>query len=185
MKDNFPRIVLSIIEVIVGILLLVDPVGFTMGIIMILGIVLIVVGIVEIIQYFRCSVQEAMQKKSLSVGILAILLGLWCCFRSDWFISMFPVLTTLYGVILLISGVVKIQWTADFLRLKRKKWWGMGISALFTLICAVLILANPFGTTTVLWNFIGITLIIEAVLDIISIVLNRKGADVIDVNVSE
>ena len=46
--------------------------------------------------------------------------GLFCMFRSGWFIAAFPVLTMLYGVATLVTAFGKLQWTADLLRLKHK-----------------------------------------------------------------
>ena len=177
MKTKFPPIVTAVVELIVGILLLVNPVGFTTGIIFVLGLVLVVYGIYKILQYFRATPQEAALEKALTVGILAVLIGLWCVLRTDWFIELFPVLTSLYGVILLISGVVKIQWTTDKIRMGTGRWGVTALSAIFTLICAILILANPFASTNALWMFIGITLIVEAVIDIISAFMKRPGSE--------
>lgn len=173
MKGNLSRIIFIILEIIVGILLLINPVGFTTGIIMILGIILIVAGIVKVIQYFRATPEDAAKEKSLAMGLLAVLLGLWCALRSDWFIELFPVLTALYGVVLLICGVVKVQWTADLARARRKNWYCMAITALVTIVCAVLILYNPFASTEVMWTFTSITILVEAVLDILTLVFTR------------
>lgn len=48
------------------------------------------------------------------------------------------------------------------------------ISAAISLVCAVVILNNPFAATEVLWMFTGITLIIEAVFDLITLVISSK-----------
>lgn len=173
-KERFSVIALSVIEILVGILLLTSPIRFTVWIIVIAGIILTLTGIIKIIGYFRSSAEEAILQKSLSFGILAVLLGLWCIFRSEWFIALFPLLTTLYGVMVLISGVTKLQWTADMIRLKRRHWGWMALSSTITLVCAVIILQHPFAATATLWMFIGITMIVEAVFDIIAVVFIQK-----------
>jgi len=43
----------------VGILLLVNPIGFTVWIFIVLGIVLLVVGLMEIVSYFRTELVSA------------------------------------------------------------------------------------------------------------------------------
>ena len=85
-----------------------------------------------------------------------------------------PLLTILYGVAILISGVGKIQWTADMLRFGRKRWYLPAASAVCSLAFAAVILFNPFTTTEILWSFTGIVLIVEAVFDIIAIALGGK-----------
>lgn len=109
MRDRLSIIFLSIAEILIGILLLVNPVGFTTWIIMMLGIALVLVGIINVIQYFRTPPIEAALKKSLATGVLAILVGLWCILRNDWLIGLFTLLTTLYGIIILVSGVTKFN----------------------------------------------------------------------------
>ena len=174
MKERLSIIFLSIAEIFIGILLLINPVGFTSWIIMALGVVLILVGLINIIQYFRAPAREAALKKSLATGILAILLGLWCVLRNEWFIALFPLLTTLYGIIILIEGVTKVQWVTDMFRMKMGRWGWMAFSAVLTLICAMIILAHPFSTTAALWMFIGITVIVEAIIDIIAAVSGKQ-----------
>ncbi|MBE6958691.1 MAG: hypothetical protein E7447_06040 [Ruminococcaceae bacterium] len=45
LKRNLSSMAMSLVEVIIGILLLVNPIGFTSGIIIAFGIVLMVMGI--------------------------------------------------------------------------------------------------------------------------------------------
>jgi len=49
------------------------------------------------------------------------------------------------------------------------------IGAVLTLVFALLILANPFASTAFLWTFIAISLIVEAVLDILAFTFGRKS----------
>ena len=86
----------------------------------------------------------------------------------------FPLLTVLYGILTLVSGVSKVQWAVDMLRAKQKYWFVEVISAVLTIICAILILTNPFTSTAFLWTFIGVSMIVEAVVDVIAFFLGRK-----------
>ena len=174
LKKGIVQIGLSIIEIIVGILLLINPMGFMSGIIITAGIVMTVLGILQLIGYFRTKPEEAEQNKGLAKGILFILFGLFCAFRSGWFISTFPIFTVLYGVFSLVSGVGKLQWMTDMLRTKKQYWFVALIDSVITLIHAVLILFNPFASTAVLWTFIAVSLILEAVMDVLTYIFRRK-----------
>lgn len=101
-------------------------------------------------------------------------------FRSNWFIVTFPLLTVIYGVLTLLGGINKVQWAIDMLRAKQKYWFVAIISAVLTLVFSALILANPFASTAVLWTFIAVTLIVEAVIDIVAFILGRKSFDQAD-----
>ena len=174
LKKGIVQIGLSIIEIIVGILLLINPMGFTSGIIITAGIVMTVLGILQLIGYFRIKPEDAAQNKGLAKGILLILFGLFCAFRSGWFISTFPIFTVLYGVFSLVSGVGKLQWMTDMLRAKKQYWFVALIDAVVTLIFAALILFNPFASTAVLWTFIAVSLILEAVMDVLTYIFRGK-----------
>ncbi|MBQ9148067.1 MAG: DUF308 domain-containing protein [Oscillospiraceae bacterium] len=175
LKRNLSSMAMSLVEVIIGILLLVNPIGFTSGIIIAFGIVLMIMGIGTTIRYFRTEPEEAAVGQIFAKGLLMFLAGAFCAFNSHWFIATFPVLTLVYGVVILIMGITKIQWTMDIIRMKRSKWFWAAISAAISIVCGVVIITSPFSTTAVLWMFIGISLIVEAVFDMIgSIFGNRK-----------
>ena len=94
--------------------------------------------------------------------------------NSHWFIAAFPLLTVLYGIGTLVTGIAKVQWMTNRIRLKAKRWFLMGLSAALTIVCAVIILYNPFSSTAVLWTFIAITLIVEAVVDVIATIFAKE-----------
>ncbi|MCM1193097.1 MAG: DUF308 domain-containing protein [Acetatifactor muris] len=161
-------------EIVIGILLLIDPVGFTAGIIITLGSFLAVLGIVSIIGYFRAAPEDAAQKSGLAIGLAALSVALVCIFKTEWFIAAFPLITVFYGVLILLSGISKIQWAVDMLRLKQKYWFIALIGAVLSVVFAVLVLTNPFTSTVLLWNFIAVSLIIEAVMDILTFIFGMK-----------
>ena len=168
------NLLMCIIEVILGILLLIDPIGFTSGIIIVLGVLLTLLGIRSLVDYFRQDADEASESSGLAKGLLLAILGVFCMFKSGWFIVTFPILTVFYGILTLMTGISKIQWAVDMLRQKQKYWYVAIIGAVLTLVFAILILCNPFSSTTVLWTFIAISLIIEAVVDIFTFLFGKK-----------
>lgn len=174
---NSGGIFLCLFEILVGILLLINPVSFTAGIIVAGGIFLLIVGLGSIIKYFRTDAKEAALSQSLVKGLVALLAGSFCAFNSEWFVVTFPILTMIYGVVILVTGLGKIQMTVDLLRQKNKKWFLAGISAALSIICAVVILKSPFASTAVLWIFTGVSLIIESVLDIVTLIMSGREKD--------
>lgn len=177
LKENWNGILTCVIEVIVGVLLLIKPVGFTSAIIIAAGIILLISGVADLVQYFRTDAVKAAIGQRLAKGLLKIIAGLFCVLNYDWFMITFPVLTILYGVANLVSGLFKAQFTVDAIRL-RAGWGWLALSAGITLVLAAVILLNPFGTTAALWTFTAVTLIVEAVLDLVALILcNRKKTD--------
>lgn len=176
MTGEAGAIFLCVAEMMVGVLLLINPAGFTKGIIMAFGVLLGIGGVVTTIGYFRTAPAQAAVQQKLAKGLILLALGLFCVCNADWFIAAFPILTMLYGVASLFLGVMRIQWTVDNMRMKTGKWLWSAIGAALTLAFAAIILCNPFASTTVLWAFVGITLIIEAGVDVVALVMTGKKA---------
>lgn len=173
-KEIISTIIMALCELAIGILLLFDPVGFTVWIFVVLGIVLLVTGALEIVSYFRSQPAGIFGRQNLAIGLSEIAAGLFCIFKNSWFIVTFPLLTILYGVLILLTGFVKIQWTVDMIRMKEKKWYFPAISAALSVIFAGTILGNPFASTAVLWTFVAVSLIVEAVVDVVALIFRRR-----------
>ena len=170
--------VLSLFEIFVGVLLLIDPFAFTSGIIMVLGAILVFVGIICVFRYFRENAATAVMEQNLFKGLIALTLGGVCVLCNGLIVEISSLLTFVYGAIILITGFSKVQKTVDMLRLKKTKWGFTAISAGLTVLCAALILFNPFGATEWIWRFIGISLIVEALIDAVAVLLGGKDRTV-------
>lgn len=177
LKKHFGSLIMCLFELIVGVLLLVDPIGFTSGIVKAFGIVLVIVGFGSVLKYFRMDPVDAAVSQDLSKGLTALLAGVFCTVKSEWFVVTFPVLTLIYGAAILITGLAKIQWMVDIIRLKKGKWFLAGISAVLSIACGVVIVTSPFSSTAVLWMFTGITLIVEAAFDLIALIFGAGKAE--------
>lgn len=185
LKRNLGGVAMSLAELIIGILLLVNPIRFTSGIIVTFGVVMMLWGIGSIIRYFCTKPEEAAVGQLLVKGLMTLLAGAFCTFHSHWFIATFPVLTLVYGVVILLTGLKKIQWMVDFIRLKRSRWFLAGLSAVISIICGLVIITSPFSTTAVLWIFTGISLIVEAVFDMISAIFGNRERKAVEAKEEE
>lgn len=169
---NIGNVLMLIAEIVTGILLLINPMGFTSGIIIIFGILLIILGICSIVSYFRTEVMEAARESGFAKGLILICGGLLCVFNNLWLSFITFSLAILYGTIILIAGINKLQWMMDMIRQKKKFWYAALISALLSLAFAALILINPFTAAEVLWTFIAVSLIVAAVVDLLTLILS-------------
>ena len=86
-------------------------------------------------------------------------------------------ITVVYGVGIMLAGLGKVQWTVDALRIGGREWLMPLVTALVSIICAVVILLNPFATVKALWIFTGIALIVEAIVDVASIIVKKRGGE--------
>lgn len=171
---NLMNLLVCIGEVLIGALLLINPVGFTSAVLIALGVLLVLLGGARLVGYFRAAPELAARSGGLVTGLLFVLAGLFCIFRWDWFVLTFPILTVVYGVLTVVNGINKLQWAVDALRLGQQYWYIAMIGAAVTLVFGGLIVFNPFAATDVLWTFLAVSLLVEAVLDIAAFVLGRR-----------
>ena len=173
-KENLSGVIILLLEIAVGVLLLIDPVAFTSAIIIVIGLALLFYGVASVLRYFNSDPLTAAAGQGLAVGLLTIAAGLFCILKTEWFVKTFPVLTILYGLAVLVAGLIKTQTTVDMLRLKRPGWIWMAVSAALSLILAALILFNPFATTVFLWRFTALMLLAEAAWDIVTLIVSGR-----------
>lgn len=164
-------LLICIVEIVVGVLLLINPVGFTSGIIIGAGVLMVLGGILSVVRYFMLKPEIAAQKQLLFKGLTAIMGGAVCIARYDWFLSAFPLLTVIYAGAMLVLAAAKLQKMADLRRLNMPRWYLPGISAAMAALLAAIILINPFGAVAAVWTFVAVSLIAEAIVEIITIAM--------------
>ena len=170
-KGRMGGLVLCVAEIIVGVLLLIDPVGFTSGIIIGAGWVMAALGAVSVIRYFVVKPEEGAQSQLLFHGLTLAMAGALCITQYGWFLTAFPLLTVLYAGWMLVLAAMKLQQMADMLRMKVGRWYMPAIAAGLALALALIILWNPFGAVNAVWTFVGISLIAEAVVELVGAIL--------------
>lgn len=173
-KEGSRSLIAAAAELTVGVLLLLNPAGFTSGIVIGLGVLLIASGLIAAAQYFAAKPEEAARQQGLSKGLVLVIIGAFCALYADALIALFPLLTMFYGLLLLILSAAKVQVAVDMLRLKRPNWqWAAG-SALVSVLLSAVVLINPFETTAVVFMLMAIALITEAVLDVLAVFFKRR-----------
>ena len=173
-KDNQNTLLSAVLEIVIGVLLLINPQGFTSAIIILLGVMLIAAGLMSIVRYFMLKPEEAARNQGLSKGLVLLIVGGVCALFSGRFADMFPLLTMLYGILLLIMSAAKVQIFVDMVRLKKPNRLFSAISAALSVLLAVIVLLYPFETTAVVWMIIAIVLIAQAVLDVLSVFFKKR-----------
>lgn len=181
-KVNIPIILLIVMEIAIGVLLLVNPEAFTRAVIIIFGIGLFAVGVIYLLQYF-------LEKKGdiknnilpLIVGIVSLIVGIVCAVSSGAIVKLILAVAIVYGVILLISGVYKLY---NFFKSKKNDVPVSKvsiISGLIAMILGVVIVIYPKDAAFSVWQLTGIVLIIEAAVDVLSIVQVLRSKKVVSV----
>ena len=82
-----------------------------------------------------------------------------------------PFVTWVYAIAMLILAAYKVQCTVDILRLSGIRWYFPAISAALAVVLALFILLNPNTAMNIVWGFMGVSIILEAGLEIATIIL--------------
>lgn len=168
------KLILLLFEAAVGVVLLINPIGFATVFVTVVGVLLAAVGLVFILQYFRSDPLEAQKSQGLMKGCCALLVGLFCALNTQWFIDAFPLLTVIHGIVILFTGIIRAQWAVDMLRLKLKRWYIAAGGAAVSIVLAIIIFVNPFGVTKAIWTFIGITFLVDALADLAVLIFSGR-----------
>ena len=184
LRNNFPVILLTLFEFAVGVLLLINPEAFTKAVIIIFGAILVVIGGIYLARVLRDR-SEGVSGITMTISLASLIVGILCIVFPSMIMSLFAFVAIIYGVILIVSGVYKAKSYTDAKSAGTPLPAITLISAILSVALGIVIVINPFGTVMrTLFTFAGIALIIEAGLDLTSVILNtsdgKKKGDIID-----
>lgn len=170
--NKIPALLFVLFEIAVGVLLFRDPEGFSMTIIKILGIVSLAIGIVYLLSYFSNRKKYGNGGYGLLIlSVPAIIIGAVCAVLPKWVYSLFAVAVVIYGIVLIVTSVFKTRNYFESKKLGFPVSKLTILSAVLSLILGIVITINPFGATEFAFTFAGISLIIEAVIDFIALII--------------
>lgn len=156
----------SIVMAVAGITLLLYPEMTQNTIAYIIAVVFVINGIIHIIGYFRNASKSEDGFNSYSSGlVVGILCIVFAALISKVLIRIIPIVL---GLIVLFSGLVKLQQAVEIIRMKREGWIGIMIMSVITIIVGLLAVFNPFKTGSLLLRIIGAGLLFGGITDLIS-----------------
>lgn len=146
------------------------------------GGLLTVCGIIKIIGYFSKDLYRLAFQFDLALGLLCLLLGLILLCNPVGFTTF---VHFLIGIVVLTDSMFKLQTAFDAKRFGISNWWVIGLTSLLTGACGVLLVLNPFGGAKLIMRLIGITALLEGVLNLLvavyAVKIQKQGkVDVIE-----
>ena len=160
-------IIISIVLFVLGLFLVIFPELSQLIICKAVGIALCVWGLLRLITYFSMAKEEVFGSFGLVQGISLLAFGLFFVMKPE-VIAMF--FGTILAIVIIIDGILKLQYGIEFYHMKADKWWIEAVVAAFMVVMGVIALFNPFDSSVALMIFIGIVLMVEGVSDLISII---------------
>ena len=154
---------IAFVLIAAGVLFLVFPDSCSKIICYLIGGALLIGGVVSIVTYLKYGRDEPFSSFGLVRGTALVVIGVFILINPEFLIGF---LSSILGIVLIIDGTLKLQYAVDLLRLKISGWMAVLILALAAVVFGVLILFNPFATARTLMYFIGISLVIDGVSDL-------------------
>ena len=161
-------IISSLLLFLFGLVLAVNAEGFIKSITVAIGVILLLIGVFPVIDYFRYRKDGLGASIGLISGIFSIVCGLMLLINEDLLMILIPVFI---GVWMIINGINKIQVSFEIKDLGEKSWIITFIYSILIIVLGGYFIVNPISGATTVTSFIGIILCIYAVLDIIDCVI--------------
>lgn len=169
MFSNFLKlsILSSIIFILFGLLLFINPDGVITSISLIIGLILLIIGIVELVCYFKDRINY---QNILMLSLFFIATGIILISNPNIIATIIPIFI---GVCMLALGIQKID--IAMLIKGSDRWVYILITGIITLLCGILLIVNPIKGAFIATKMIGLIIMIYSVLDIIDCLVLKKN----------
>ena len=152
-----------IVSAVLGVLFIAFPDKCIQYISLFVGAALIVIGAVAVITYLL----DRNTILPLVLGIIVLVTGIVICAKYRQIIS---IIVVIFGIFILISGLVDFVASLKSLAILRISGWFTLVLSVITVIFGVVAITKSAALTDSIVRFIGASLIIYAVLDLVSFI---------------
>ena len=156
---------------VLGLLLVISPEAGKEVFADILGVAMIIFGIIKLIGYFSKDLFRLAFQYDLAFGILITLLGIITIVRRGDIVEF---LCIVLGIIILADGLFKIQMSMDAREFGIHKWWLIFSFAIITGVIGLLLVFMPAEGSLILMRLMGIALMAEGIMSLITVLTAVK-----------
>lgn len=150
-------ILISIIFILFGIVLIINPQAIISIISFVLGAMFILIGILKIINYFADGNRVSYH---LAMGITAIILGIVVMFATDFILSAFRIII---GLWIIYSGIMNLQTTIIWKEYTSKVWISSCILSVILILAGFYVLICSGS----IFNIIGAIIVFYGIINIV------------------
>lgn len=153
------------IYIVLGLVLLLFPETSAKTLAYAIGASAIVVGAFTVLTYLLRDVSRNYYRNDFVSGMTAVIVGILILRKAEFVISVIPFVL---GVLVVFSGMKKLQHFIDVKRMKAETGAAMLILALVNIVLGFLLIANPFAAAAMLFKVLGIGMIFSGVTDLLA-----------------
>jgi len=139
-----------------------------------IGVVGIIIGAIHLVRYFMLDTRASLKSNGMVLGLLWLVGGILVIVLKGFLLSLLPMF---FGTVLLVGGIMKLQYTLNFKRMGVTRWYLELAATILSITFGAIILINPFNTALLLMRIVGIALLIEGVQNLISRYAYKKTSE--------
>lgn len=164
-KLKWNLIVMSVLYLALGIFLLMVP-GTALNVVCYaLGGVVLLGAVIQLVRYFLVERGIFQSQLTLISGLVCLALGGFLILRSDIVVRILPIV---FGLFVIFDSLGRIQNALELRRCEYPSWKGFLLLAVLSIALGVIMIVDPFGTMETLVMAIGVILIVEGSLNLLS-----------------
>ena len=164
-KLKWNLILMSVLYLGLGIFLLMRPSTALNVVCYALGGVVLVCAAVQLVRYFAVERGIFQSQLTLISGIICLGLGAFLILRSDIVVRILPIV---FGLFVIFDSLGRIQNALDLRRCEYPSWKGFLLLPVLSVVLGVVLIVNPFGAMETLVMAIGVILIVEGAINLLS-----------------
>lgn len=153
----------SIVFILIGLLLFLDPAGFVELISYMIGMLLLIIGVNNVLNYSK-NRDLAVNKTLLVVGVILFIIGIFLIVKPTFIGKIVP---SIIGVCLIIKAIEKLMYLSYINDKNSEQYMISLISGIIIMIAGIFLLFNPLSGTLIVTQIIGVIIVIYSVMDII------------------
>ena len=163
-KSVFDIFLTPAIYIVFGVIMTFFPTSTIKTICYFLAGIMIVVGGIKLVVYFRRESMDGFIKTGLISGIVYILLGILLAARARFIISIIPFVL---GIMICVSGISKLQNGLELKKMGGERGKTLVLLGIINVIIGLVIMINPFKTATIILVLTGIFMLYSGITDLI------------------
>ena len=161
-------IFISLLLILLSVFIIMRPNEIITNLIKVIGIVLILIGTIDFMNYFRSPEDERLFNYGLLKGLMELSIGILFIFKGEILRDLFFIII---GLIIIFINVSKLQISLSLKEIEYSNWFlGVIISSL-AIILGIVIILNPFETNEIVVITAGVILLVSEICNIIYSIL--------------
>ncbi len=158
------KLVIGLAFLLLGIGLVIVPEAYIKAVVRIMGAVLVVTAVFRVILFIKSE-----KKTADIIGLIfTVIFALFGIFMIVYPSLVVRFIYVVFGLLLVTDGIGGLVYSVNMLRKVGLPWIPFAVISLIVIAMGIIIVLNPFETAEWLYRFIGISMAVSGICDIVA-----------------